>query len=74
MEFRPYSDYSIAQLQSAIRCVRSQHDWAMGAEAYDRVLSERHRLDQLFAELVLQVQATDPYTTEADIRFFENNG
>lgn len=48
----------------AIALDEGQNETAM------RILAQR---DRLWDELVRQIQAEDPYTTEADIRYFEYN-
>ena len=47
---------------------------AIEFEQYGRAFELKLQIKDLFEELVRVIQAEDPYTTEADIRYFENIG
>jgi hypothetical protein len=46
---------------------------AMDAGDYGLANAFHSKIDWLWSELIRQIQAEDPYTTEADIRYFEGN-
>ena len=46
---------------------------AIEFEQYGRAFELKLQLQDLFEELVQVIQAEDPYTTEADIRYFEQH-
>ena len=71
---RKYEDLTIEQLRSGLDFMELNFGRAMDGKAYGLAQAFKEKIDGLFAELVIRIQATDPYTTEADIRFFENNG
>ena len=47
---------------------------AIEFEQYGRAFELKLQIEDLFAELVGVIQSEDPYTSEADIRYFENIG
>ena len=63
----------IDQIRTALDELESNYDMAMNFRAYPLANHLLKQIDALREELVRQIQAEDPYTTEADIRYFEQN-
>jgi primosomal protein N'' len=61
----------IDQIRTALDELESNYDMAMNFRAYPLANHLLKQIDALREELVRQIQAEDPYTTEADIRYFE---
>jgi len=72
-----YNYLSIEQIRSALDFLESSYSKAMDGDAYGRpwfanaILA---KIDGLRETLVAKITAEDPYTTAADVRYFENNG
>jgi len=64
---------TVNQIRTALDYMESNYSLAMDSEAYDLANSFLAKIDWLKDELVRQIQAEDPYTTEADIRYFETS-
>jgi primosomal protein N'' len=62
---------TINQIRTALDELESNYDMAMNFSAYPLANHLLKQIDALREELVRQIQAEDPYTTEADIRYFE---
>ena len=63
---------SIEELRNALTSVEISYTEAMERGLYETSdLIFFHR-EQLWKQLVGMIQAEDPFTTEADIRYFEN--
>jgi hypothetical protein len=65
---------NIDQIRSALDFLEASYSKAMDGEAYglaDTILTFR---DTLTEELTAKIMAEDPYTTAADVRYFENIG
>jgi hypothetical protein len=65
---------NIDQIRSALDFLEASYSKAMDSEAYglaDTILAFR---DTLTEELTAKIMAEDPYTTAADVRYFENIG
>jgi primosomal protein N'' len=61
----------IDQIRTALDELESNYDMAMNFRAYPLANHLLKQIDALREELVRQIQTEDPYTTEADIRYFE---
>jgi primosomal protein N'' len=61
----------IDQIRTALDELESNYDMAMNFRAYPLANHLLKQIDVLREELVRQIQTEDPYTTEADIRYFE---
>ena len=64
-----YSNLTLDQIRNALNVMEDNYGMAMDAEAYGLAKAFRSKIDLLMAELVLRL--VDPYTTEADVRYFE---
>ena len=62
---------NINQIRTTLDELESNYDMAMKFGAYPLADHLLKQIDTLREELVRQIQAEDPYTTEADIRYFE---
>ena len=67
-----YSDLTINQIRSALDSMELNYNLAMDANDYGLAGAFKSKIDLLMAELVLRL--VDPYTTEADVRYFETEG
>ena len=66
-----YEDLTLDEIRNAERWMRKNSETAFGNEAYSLADMLLRKADSLWDELVRRIQAEDPYTTEADIRYFE---
>ena len=62
---------TINQIRTALDELESNYSMAMDFQAYPLANHLLKQIDALREELVRQIQTEDPYTSEADIRFFE---
>jgi|DEB19_MinimDraft_3_1074340.scaffolds.fasta_scaffold103694_3 primosomal protein N'' len=68
------NEMNINQIRTTLDELESNYDMAMKFGAYPLANHLLKQIDDLREELVRQIhqiQAEDPYTTEADIRYFE---
>jgi len=63
--------YTVEQLRTGLTHMEENYALAMDAGDYGLANAFHSKIDWLWAELVRQIQAQDPYTTEADINYFE---
>lgn len=63
---------TVEQIRQALTYMETNYSLALAAEDYSLANAFYSKIDWLRAELVRQIQAEDPYTTEADIRYFES--
>jgi len=66
-----YEDLTLDQIRTAIPLLRKNSETAFTNEAYSLADMILRKADSLWDELVRRIQAEDPHTTEADIRYFE---
>lgn len=69
----------IETIRRALTEIEAAYEGALDAQVAGREDGKRavallKARDQLWDLLVMEIQAEDPYTTEADIRYFESNG
>lgn len=69
---RQYGVLTEEALYRASAAMRTNRDLALAANDKGLAQSFQDRLDVIVEELILR--NTDPFTTAADIWFFENNG
>ena len=62
---------TIDQVRQALTYMESNYSLAMDAGEYGLANAFHSKIDWLWAELVRLVQLEDPYTSGADIRYFE---
>lgn len=62
---------NIQQIRDALKMLESNYSMAMDFEAYTLADALLDKIILLQDQLVETITAADPYTTEADIRFFE---
>lgn len=62
---------SIDQIRSALTHMEANYSLAMDTESYSLANAFLDKIIFLQDELVRLVVAEDPYTTEADVRYFE---
>ena len=63
----------IETIRSALNFAEFSYSKAMDCGDYDGANMARRSIDTLWDLLVEAIRAEDPHTTEADIRYFENN-
>ena len=63
----------ISAIRTALNFAESSYSKAMDRGDYDCANMLSRSIDKLWGMLVEAIRAKDPHTTEADIRFFENN-
>ena len=68
-----YSDLSIDQIRDALNMLEDNYSMAMDSEAFGLAGAFKSKIDGLMSELTSRITAEDPYTTEADVRYFESN-
>lgn len=68
---RDYAELNNDQLRDAIKSMRHNFDTALEGGADGLAMAFEAKAARLWAELVRRIQADDPHTTEADIRYFE---
>ena len=62
---------TVDQIRIALSFIEENYTLALDAGAYGLAAALKDKRDLLWSELVRTIQAEDPYTTEADIRYFE---
>lgn len=62
---------NVDQIRTALDHMEQNYALAMDAQDYSLANAFSDKIDWLWNELVREIQAEDPYATEADIRFFE---
>jgi hypothetical protein len=60
------------QVREGLDWMQRNYDTAMESGAYDLASMISRKIDAYQIELVGRIHAEDPYTTAADIRYFEN--
>ena len=53
--------------------LEDNYSMAMDSEAFGLAGAFKSKIDGLMSELTSRITAEDPYTTEADVRYFESN-
>jgi hypothetical protein len=66
-----YQNLTIDQLVNAVKYLDKNVTCALEARAFSLADAILDKADSVLKELVARVQAEDPHTTEADIRYFE---
>jgi hypothetical protein len=69
-----YDHLSIEQIRSALDFLEANYSAAMDGEAYGLANAILAKIDGVREMLTAEIMAEDPYTTAADVRYFENNG
>jgi hypothetical protein len=62
---------TIDQIRAALSHIESNYSLAMDTGEYGLANAFHAKIDCLWSELTRLIQAEDPYTSEADIRYFE---
>jgi hypothetical protein len=62
---------TIKEIRNALDFLESNYEMAMDFKAYSLANALRDKILILQNQLVKAIVAEDPYTTEADVRFFE---
>lgn len=62
---------SVDQIRTTLEELESNYSMAMDFSAYSLANVIACQIDSLREELIRQICAKDPYTTEADVRYFE---
>jgi hypothetical protein len=62
---------TLEQVRDAINWMQRNYDAAMEIEAYGLANKLYDKLEGLKIELIGRITAEDPYTTAADVRYFE---
>ena len=62
---------TLDQVRDAIHYMQRNYDAAMASKAYGLADKLHDKLDALKIELVGRITAEDPFTTAADVRYFE---
>jgi hypothetical protein len=63
---------TIEQIRTALDHMEHNYTLAMDAGEYGLANAFHSKIDWLWAELTRMIQLEDPYTTEADIKYFES--
>jgi primosomal protein N'' len=63
--------YTVNQIREQLEMLESNYSMAMDFQAYPLAQHLLKQIDMLKEQLVAQIVAEDPYTTEADVRYFE---
>lgn len=63
--------YTVNQIREQLEMLESNYSMAMDFQAYPLAQHLLKQIDMLREQLVAQIVAEDPYTTEADARYFE---
>jgi hypothetical protein len=63
---------TVDQIRTALDHMETNYGLAMDAQDYGLANAFHAKIDWLWSELVRLIQAEDPFTTEADIRYFES--
>jgi len=67
-----YNYLNIDQIRSALDFLEASYSKAMDGEAYGLANAILAKIDGLTEELTAKIMAENPYTTAADVRYFEN--
>jgi hypothetical protein len=62
---------TLDQVRDAIHYMQRNYDAAMASKAYGLADKIHDKLDALKIELVGRITAEDPFTTAADVRYYE---
>ena len=62
---------TVDQIRTALDWMEANYSRAMDAEAYGLANAFLAKIKRLQKQLIQAIQATDPYASEADIRYFE---
>jgi len=62
---------TLDQVRDAINWMQRNYDAAMASKAYGLADKLHDKLDALKIELVGRITAEDPFTTAADVRYYE---
>lgn len=62
---------TVDQIRTALSHMERNYALAMDAQDYSLAMAFSDKIEWLWGELVREIQAEDPYATEADIRYFE---
>lgn len=65
---------TINEIRQALEHMENNFGFAIDAEDYSLAAAFKAKIDYLWDELIRKIQEDDPYTTEADIRYFEGEG
>ncbi len=63
--------YTVNQIRAQLEMLESNYSMAMDFRAYPLANHLLKQIDALRDELVGLIMAEDPYTSEADVRYFE---
>jgi len=63
--------YTVDQIRTILDELESNYSMAMDFQAYPLANHLLKQIDALRVELVGLIMAEDPYTSEADVRYFE---
>jgi predicted transcriptional regulator len=63
---------NIAQIREQLEMLESNYSMALDFSAYNLANALSKQIDELNDKLAQLIRAEDPYTTEADIRYFES--
>jgi len=66
-----YNYLSIEQIRSALDFLENSYSKAMDGDAYGLANAILTKIEGLKETLVAKITAEDPYTTAADVRYFE---
>lgn len=66
-----YADLTIDQIRDAIKAMLHNAKLALAANDFGLSNVFDNKAKSLWAEFVMRIQNEDPWTTEADIRYFE---
>ena len=70
-EMNRYSDLTIDQIRGALYHMELNYSMAMDSQSYGLASAFRSKIELLQEALVARITAEDPYTSEADVRYFE---
>ena len=62
---------TVDQIRSALDHMEANYSSAMDSEAYGLAQAMYDKIMSLRDQLIQAITAADPYTTEADVRYFE---
>ena len=69
-----FNHLNIDQIRSSLDFLEASYSKAMDDEAYGLADTILAFIDTLTEELTAKIMAVNPYTTAADVRYFENIG
>jgi hypothetical protein len=67
----PDTHWTVDQLRFVLSCQEQRYAAAMDCKDYELARRLMIQRDKTWDQLVRLIQAEDPHTTEADIRYFE---